>query len=252
MGQLVGCIEGMAEACRALDFPIVSGNVSLYNETKNEDGTGSAILPTPAIGGVGLLEDWRKSATIAFKAEGDHLWLIGGDKWEQHLGQSLWLREILGREEGPPPPVDLEMERRTGEFVRSLILDQAATAVHDVSDGGLLVAVAEMALAGGIGANVDPEIDLAVDLPLTGQMFGEDQGRYVVAVSPTDSDALVRRAGEAGIKVSRLGSTGGQEIWVGEGPDALGNFADPISLAEIRRVHEGFFPALMGGDLTVA
>src|SRR5687768_14391397 len=113
MGQFVGCVEGMAEACRALDFPIVSGNVSLYNETKAEDGSGSAILPTPAIGGVGLIDDWTKAATIGFKADGEAIWLIGEPPG--HLGQSLWLRHVLGRQgrdAGPPPPVDLAAERR--------------------------------------------------------------------------------------------------------------------------------------------
>jgi phosphoribosylformylglycinamidine synthase len=152
MGQFVGCIEGMSEACRALDFPIVSGNVSLYNETKNEDGTGSAILPTPAIGGVGLIADWRKSATIGFKAEKHDILLIGALREE--LGQSLWLREIHGREDGPPPAVDLAEERANGEFIRTLIDRGYVSAVHDVADGGLLVAIAEMALAGNIGAEL--------------------------------------------------------------------------------------------------
>ena len=148
MGQFVGCIEGMAEACKALDMPIVSGNVSLYNETKNDDGTGSAILPTPAIGGIGLLTDWTKSATIAFKSEGEGIFVIGDTRG--HLGQSLWLRECHGREEGPPPPVDLKAEKIAGDRVRKLITTGKVTAVHDISDGGLLVAIAEMALAGQI------------------------------------------------------------------------------------------------------
>src|SRR5436305_3375149 len=105
MGQFVGCVEGIAEACRALDFPVVSGNVSLYNETKGEDGTSLAILPTPAIGGVGLLDDWEKSATIAFKAEGEAIVLLGQSN--EHLGQSIWLFEIHRRRDGTPPPVDL-------------------------------------------------------------------------------------------------------------------------------------------------
>src|SRR5213076_1629798 len=104
MGQFVGCIEGMAEACRALDFPIVSGNVSLYNESKATGG-GSAILPTPAIGAVGLLDDWEKSATIAFKAEGETLVLLGHTTG--HVGQSLWLQVAHRRNAGDPPPVDL-------------------------------------------------------------------------------------------------------------------------------------------------
>ena len=117
MGQLVGCIRGIAEACKALDFPVVSGNVSLYNETN-----GRAILPTPTIGGVGVLDDFTKSATLAFKAADEAILLIGETKgW---LGQSLYLREICEREEGAPPPVDLAAERRNGDFVRALIAER--------------------------------------------------------------------------------------------------------------------------------
>ena len=154
MGQLVGCIRGIGEACRRLDFPVVSGNVSLYNETN-----GRAILPTPTIGGVGLLDDFTKSATLAFKAEQEAILLIGETAgW---LGQSLYLREICQREEGAPPPVDLDAERRNGDFVRALIAEGTATAVHDLSDGGLLVALAEMAMASGIGAELEaPPITL--------------------------------------------------------------------------------------------
>ena len=145
MGQFVGCIRGIGEAARALDFPIVSGNVSLYNETN-----GRAILPTPTIGGVGLLDDFTTSMTLAFKAEGESILLVGTTQgW---LGQSLYLREVCGREEGAPPPVDLAAERRNAEFVRQLIGDGLVTSVHDVSDGGILVALAEMAMASRIGA----------------------------------------------------------------------------------------------------
>src|SRR4051795_5181067 len=119
MGQFVGCIEGMAEACRSLDFPIVSGNVSLYNETKSDDGASQAILPTPAIGGVGLIQDWKKAVGIGFRGSGDVIVAIG-DR-HGHLGQSLWLRELHGREDGPPPPVDLLAERAAGDFVRAAI-----------------------------------------------------------------------------------------------------------------------------------
>src|SRR6266581_4235081 len=148
MGQLVGCIRGIAQACQALDFPVVSGNVSLYNETN-----GRAILPTPSIGGVGVIEDFAKSATLAFKAADEAILLLGETTgW---LGQSIYLREICEREEGAPPPVDLAAERRHGDLVRALIVEGTATAAHDVSDGGLLVALAEMAAAGGIGADLD-------------------------------------------------------------------------------------------------
>jgi phosphoribosylformylglycinamidine synthase II len=224
MGQFVGAIEGMAEACRALDFPIVSGNVSLYNETKNDDGSGSAILPTPAIGGIGLLDDVDEMATIAFKAAGEHIVLIGDD--EGHLGQSLWLRHVAGREDGPPPPVDLDAERRNGEFVRGLILDGQVSAVHDISDGGMLVAVAEMALAGGIGAEIGD--------PSHSRAFGEDQARYVVTTA--NSDAVMAAALTAGVFACRLGVTGGDKI-------------AGVTLAELRAAHEGFFPDLMGSEI---
>ena len=227
MGQFVGCLEGMGEACRALDFPIVSGNVSLYNESKATGG-GSAILPTPAIGGIGLLQDWSSSATIAFKEEGEAIFVIGDT--HGHLGQSLWLREIAGREEGPPPPVDLAKERKAGDFVRQLIADGRVTAVHDVSDGGLLVAVAEMALASGIGATLEQIGDHAT-------AFGEDQARYVV----TSRNPETIQA--AGFPMSRIGTTGGASIR-GAGRE--------VSLDELRAANEGFFPKLMGADAALA
>lgn len=200
MGQIVGCLEGMADACRALDYPIVSGNVSLYNESKATGG-GSAILPTPAIGGVGLMQDHTKMATIGFKAEGERIWVLGGSG--SHLGQTLWLRELHGREEGPPPAVDLAAERARAETVRLWIADGRVTAVHDISDGGLLVALAEMALAGGIGCTLDQPLDAA-------QAFGEDQGRYVVT-APAGEElenavpiGQVRGTAVAGVELAAL------------------------------------------------
>ncbi len=172
MGQFVGCIEGIADACRALDYPVVSGNVSLYNET---DGQG--ILPTPTIGGVGVIADWERAATPAFKNAGDEIWLVG--RRRGHLGQSIWLRDLHGREEGPPPPVDLAAERRAGDWVRAQILAGRLTAAHDLADGGLLVAVAEMAIAGNLGAAITPDPALAA----AGWAFGEDQGCYLVTVA---------------------------------------------------------------------
>jgi phosphoribosylformylglycinamidine synthase len=227
MAQFVGCLEGMSEACRALDFPIVSGNVSLYNESKATGG-GSAILPTPAIGGVGLLKDWRKSATIGFKAEAEEIAVLGFN--HGHLGQSLWLREIAGQEAGPPPPVDLAAEREMGERVRALIDEGLVSAVHDVADGGLLVAIAEMALAGNVGAELDGMSGAAL-------AFGEDQGRYVVTLA--DAEILRTR----GIPYTGIGRTGGDALVVNGGP---------VALEDLRRAHEGFFPKLMGGELTVA
>jgi len=213
MAQIVHALGGMAEACRALDYPIVSGNVSLYNESKATGG-GSAILPTPAIGGVGLMADWTKTATIAFKDEGEAIWLIGGEG--THLGQSIWLREVHGREAGAPPPIDLTAERAHGETVRALVQAGTVTAVHDISDGGLIVTIAEMALAGKIGATLDPLN--------TAQAFGEDQARYVVT-----TPANVTLDGAV-----RIGTIGGDSV-------------AGVPLDTLRTAHEGFLPNLMNG-----
>jgi phosphoribosylformylglycinamidine synthase len=243
----------MAEACRALDFPVVSGNVSLYNETKNEDGSSLAILPTPAIGGVGLLKDWEKSASIGLKKGAEDLWLIGG-KWPDpsgpplgHLGQSLWLREIAGRCEGKPPRVDLDLERRAGEFIRELLAAGLVSAVHDVSDGGLLVAVAEMALANGIGIRLDlPDLDRRA---LAAWCFGEDQGRYLIAKERTPGFDLIGAAGKAGVPAWPIGLTSESDgVRLVKGGD-LANAPD-IPVADLRAAHESFFPKLMGSELT--
>ena len=220
MAQLTGCLDGMGDACRALDFPIVSGNVSLYNESKATGG-GSAILPTPAIGGIGLLKDVDVMATVAFKNEGDAIWLVGGTEGAlgSHLGQSIWLREIAGREAGDAPKVDLAAERATADLVRGLIADGKVNAVHDISDGGLLVTIAEMALAGGMGA----ELTVALS---TAAAFGEDQGRYVVTAAQD-----VEIAGAI-----RIGTTGGAMV-------------AGVALSDLRNAHEGFFPNLMDAEL---
>jgi phosphoribosylformylglycinamidine synthase len=227
MGQLVGCLQGIGEAARALDFPIVSGNVSLYNET-----TGVGIPPTPSIGGVGLLADVDKAASLAFRAEGEAILHIGGaPEW---LGRSAWLATCLGREEGAPPPVDLAAERRHGEFVASLIASGRVGAVHDVSDGGLAAALAEMAIAGGIGA----AIDRSEGTP-HGFFFGEDQGRYVVTARAETVGVILADAARAGVPTLALGWTGGAELTLpGEAP---------IAISELRKAFESWFPAFMDG-----
>lgn len=212
MAQIVGCLGGMADACRALDYPIVSGNVSLYNESKATGG-GSAILPTPAIGGVGVLDDVSKMATVGFKADGDVIWLLGQEG--SHLGQSLWLREIAGREEGDAPAVDLELERQLGEQVRQLIASGTVSAVHDVSDGGLLVALTEMALAGKKGCTLSAMMN-------TVQAFGEDQGRYVLTSAP---GVVVPNA-------VAIGLVGGTKVV-------------EVELADLRAAHDSFFKEWM-------
>ncbi len=224
MGQLVSCIKGMSEACSALDFPVVSGNVSLYNET-----SGEGIRPTPAIGGVGLIRDVNKSVGLALGA-GQTLVAIGETRG--HLGQSLYLREIAGREEGAPPPVDLACERRNGDFVRRLIDAGRVAACHDLSGGGLLVGVAEMAMAGGVGATVEAPQGA---VPLHAWLFGEDQGRYVLAV--TDADAVLADAKTAKVPAAVIGRTGGDALTL-EGANA-------ISLAELKSAHRGWLPEFM-------
>jgi phosphoribosylformylglycinamidine synthase subunit PurL len=226
MGQLVGCIRGIGEAARVLDFPIVSGNVSLYNETN-----GRAILPTPTIGGVGVLRDFQKSMTIAFKAENESILLIGETKgW---LGQSIYLREICGREEGAPPPVDLATEKRNGDFIRGLIAEGLVTATHDISDGGLLVALAEMAMASGIGAVLEAQSAL----PAHAFWFGEDQGRYVVTAK--DANTVAQHAKAAGVPVTRLGATGGKVLAFGD--------ERPLAVAALKEHFEAWLPAYMAG-----
>jgi len=229
MGQFVGCVRGIAEACKALDFPVVSGNVSLYNETQ-----GRGILPTPSIGGVGVLPDFTKSATLAFKAADETILMIG--ETQGWLGQSLYLRDLCGREEGAPPPVDLIEERENGDVVRALIADGLVTAAHDISDGGLLVAIAEMAMASGIGAALEavPE-----DTAAHAFWFGEDQARYLVTVPAARAVDVMKRAEAASIPVHRIGATGGDSIVI-PGERA-------IAIKTLVARFEGWLPAYMAG-----
>lgn len=226
MGQLVGCIKGIGEACKVLDFPVVSGNVSLYNETN-----GISILPTPTIGGVGVLADVTKHATVGFKAEGESIILIGETSgW---LGQSAYLATICGREEGAPPPVDLAIERRNGEFVRALITGGRVSACHDLSDGGLAVALTEMALAGGVGATVT---QLPAG-PAHAVLFGEDQARYLVTVPSSAVEGLLTESRAAGVPAALIGRTGGNAL-------ALPGEA-PVALTALDKAHEDWFPTYM-------
>ena len=242
MGQLVLCIEGMREACTALAYPVVSGNVSLYNET-----SGEAILPTPVIGGVGLIDDVTRTATLAFKAPDEAIVLIGETRG--HLGASAYLRDILGRREGAPPPVDLAVERRHGDFVRDSIQQGRVTTCHDVSDGGLLVAIAEMAMAsaphgsqadGFIGARIEvPAGDRIGGIPPAhGWLYGEDQARYILTTN--EPDALLAAAGTAGVPAQVIGRTGGAML-------ALST-EQSLPVADLKGAHEGWLPAYMGAE----
>ncbi|WP_137158150.1 phosphoribosylformylglycinamidine synthase subunit PurL [Rhizobium sp. FKL33] len=236
MSQLVHAIKGIGEACTALDFPIVSGNVSLYNETN-----GQAIMPTPTIGGVGLISDWSAMARIAFSEDNQCILLVGApSSWGTHLGQSVYLRDIHGRTDGPPPAVDLEHERKVGDFVRELIRDRIATAVHDCSSGGLALAIAEMSMASGIGASINA-LDGADPIPV---FFGEDQGRYVVTVSRDDLDSVLEMAETRGVFAPFIGTTGGASVTLGA--------AKPIAIEELQKAHESWFPAFMDGRKAAA
>jgi phosphoribosylformylglycinamidine synthase len=228
MGQFAGCIEGMRKACLALDYPVVSGNVSLYNETN-----GQAILPTPVIGGVGMIDDVAKAVDIRLKAPGQTLLLIGATKG--HLGASLYLREIEGREEGAPPPVDLAAERRNGDFVRTQILSSRVSACHDVADGGVLVTLAEMAMAGRLGAAIET---VPQGLAPHAFYFGEDQARYILAT--LDADAILRDAAAAGVPALRLGLTGGEAL-TAPGLDA-------IPVRELIGLNEAWLPEYMAAN----
>jgi len=234
MAQFVHALDGMGNACRVLDFPIVSGNVSLYNESKATGG-GSAILPTPAIGGVGLIDDYETMMTMPFKNEGDAIYLVGSEAWatpdpeRSHLGKSLWLSEIHGRDEGRAPPVDLTLEKNAGETVRELIAAGLVSAVHDVSDGGLAMALAEMAITSGLGA----EVSANEDYTAAAWWFGEDQGRYVITVPDTDAfNAQLAK----GTRDEDTALVGFRRLGTVKGDSLFGK-----SVEELRAAHQSFF-----------
>lgn len=231
MGQIVRAIDGMAEACRVLDFPVVSGNVSLYNETN-----GAAIPPTPTVGGVGILQDYAKRADFASMQQGDVLVLVGTTAGE--LGASMYLREVLGREDGAPPPVDLAVERRTGDMIRALILSGDLRTVHDLSDGGLIAAAAEMALASNVGL----ALNYQTDIPDHAAFFGEDQARYLLALSHDQLDVLDAAAEVAGVEYAIVGRAGGDEISF----SGAAGFITAIDLEDLRTTHESWLPGYMG------
>jgi len=219
MGQFVGAIRGIGEACVALDMPIVSGNVSLYNETD-----GQAILPTPTIGAIGLIEDI--DTIIGSRAESGDLALVIGAT-AGHLGRSALLREVFGRDEGDAPPVDLAAERAAGDFLREN--REWIGGATDLSDGGLALAAFEMAAASGIGVTLDAA-------PMA-TLFGEDQGRYLVASAFDWAEELMIRAGQAGVPLVCVGRFGGTEVKIG---------ASSAPLADLVAVHENAFEAALG------
>ena len=232
MGYIVKAIEGMAEACRELDFPVVSGNVSLYNETD-----GKAIPPTPVVGGVGLIENLSKTATLKGAKTGDLAFAIGGEG--SHLGSSLFARVVLGLKGdalGGSPVVDLKAEKAVAACTRALIASGIASAVHDVSDGGLACAIADMALAGGLGAEI-----FGPETGRPGFLFGEDQNRYVIAVSPEQEGAFHALLKEHALPSMQIGKFQADHIefrLVGSAPQS-------IAIADLRAAHEGWLPSYM-------
>ncbi|MGY6705040.1 phosphoribosylformylglycinamidine synthase subunit PurL [Roseinatronobacter sp.] len=219
MGQFVGAIKGIGAACAALDMPIVSGNVSLYNETD-----GQPILPTPTIGAVGLVD--HVDNLIAGVPDDGDLVLVIGDT-QGHLGQSALLAEAFGLEQGDAPHVDLDMERRNGEFLREN--RQLVKAASDLSDGGLALAAFEMAAAAGLGVTLDAD-DIAT-------LFGEDQARYLIACSFDQAEALMVAAGQAGVSVAHMGRFGGDSVTFGK---------DSAPLAELDAMYKTAFGRAIG------
>lgn len=219
MGQFVGALQGIGEACRALDMPIVSGNVSLYNETD-----GQPILPTPTIGAVGMLASLDE-LIAGQPREGDLAVLIGATAG--HLGQSALLAEAFGIEAGDAPPVDLAAERRHGEFVRAH--RKALRACTDLGDGGLALAAFEMAEAAGLGVWID-----SAD---TGFLFGEDQARYLVALPQEALSALQDAARSAGVPLALVGQFGGAHVTLGR---------DAAPMAELSRLYRSAFASALG------
>ena len=237
MEQFAQCVEGMRAACLALNFPVVSGNVSFYNTT----GTAS-VPPTPVIGGVGLVADVGKVMTCDFKAQGEAIFCLGQS--HGHLGSSIYARVMHPKAEeyAHAPTVNLDMENRHGAFVMDMIAKAIVTSVHDVAHGGLAAAVAEMALMGSMGAELGGDASSlpAHGLPAHGLWFGEDQGRYVLTAPPAKVAALQNAALKAGVHLDRIGTTGGACVTIHHEDSR-----DSLSLKELRQGYESWFPNLM-------
>ena len=230
MGQIVGCLQGMAEACRALDYPIISGNVSLYNETN-----GKGIFPTPSIGGVGILKDVTKRVGASFVNVGETVVLIGETKG--HLGSSLALRELFSREDGAPPPVDLAAEKKNGDFVRSWIAKDAITACHDLSDGGLMVGLAEMGLRNNMGAAIQLPVPHDQPAQVFSYLCGEDQARYIITLASDKIAAVENEAKAKGVVFTVLGITQKEILQLGE--------TCSVNMTELRQANEAWMPNYM-------
>lgn len=241
MGYIVKAIEGMAEACNKLDFPVVSGNVSLYNETD-----GIAIPPTPVCGGVGLIEDVSKIATLKGAQPGDALILVG--RTTPNMSATLYGREWLGlkgEELGPPPSVPLATEVKNSGFIRKVIEDGLVSAVHDISDGGAACALAEMSLASNVSSQMLSRRESAMIA-----FFGESHGRYLVALPQDKIDGFNAAIRDMNIVAQHIGDF--LETPEGETPslhlalDQIGTGVN-IKLDTLREAHEGWLPRYMKG-----
>ena len=222
MGQFVDVIKGIKEACTELDYPVISGNVSLYNETN-----GVGIKPTPTIGGVGLIQDVNNTMTYGLKSSDSLLIVVGETKG--HIHQSALCHDILYLRKGPPPTMNLQEEKKNGFFIRGLIEKKLVQSVHDVSDGGIALAIAEMCMAGAIGAKISTN--------LTGPervkyLFGEDQARYIIEIKKDDLNSLVQMAKEQEISMTQLGTTNLEQFAIDE---------IKISVAEMIKLNNNWF-----------
>ena len=230
MGQIVGSLNGMGKACKILDTPVVSGNVSLYNETDSK-----AIQPCPVIGMVGLIDDWKTAVKIGFTTAGKPIFLIGqpADCASGWLSNSIFAKVVSGREGGAPPPVDLDAEKAHGQFVCKQIASGQIQAAHDISDGGLLVALAEMALSSNLGVHINiPESD-----SLLAWAFGEDQARFLVQVDDAEKfQALLDKHNLVG---HQIGTTTDSQILT-VGPNVT------ISIRDLKQSYESKLPEIMG------
>ncbi len=200
MGQFVECIRGMGDACLKLNYPVVSGNVSLYNETNGE-----GIYPTPAIGGVGLIKDLSNVKTLSLKEDGNFLCVVG--KTANHLGSSKYISIIQSKEEGGTPEINLDTELKNGNFVMDAINQKLIASAHDVGEGGILIAISEMCISGNLGITIEIETDFP-----HGYFFAEDQSRYLLEVKPNNYDECKKLANSNNVHFEKIGIVGGDKI----------------------------------------
>ena len=202
MGEFVECVEGIGEASKHLAFPVVSGNVSFYNQTKEV-----GIKPTPVIGGVGLIKDYNKMITMDFKDEGNLILIIG--KTEGHLDQSLFARTILDEKNGPPPEVNLFNEKNNGETILKLVEDNYIKSAHDVSLGGILIGISKMCIRGNIGIELKEPKSLLSEFEY---FFSEDQGRYIIEISKSDIKKVTNILEKNAVHYDEIGILKGKTI----------------------------------------